>query len=202
MDIWSIDKFQIFIAFVIPGFVSLKAYDLLIPSEAKDSTKQLVDAIAYSCINYALLFWPIYEVETNNVSLNYPRLYITFYAFVLLIAPVVWVLLFKWLRISEYFQTIMPHPTSKPWDYVFAQRKPYWVVVTLKDNRKIAGRYEDSSFASSSPAPEQLYLEESWCLSDEGGFDRKKNNTAGVMILSPDIVMIEFFELTYGENCV
>ena len=202
MDIWETNKLLLFIGFVIPGFVSLKIYELLLPSSSKESSKQLIDAVAYSCVNYALLLWPIYEVEISQIRTTHTSAYIAFYVFVLLIAPVAWAFLFKKLRTTQYFQGAMPHPTAKPWDYVFGQRKPYWIVVTLKDGKQIAGRYDASSFASSAPAPEQLYLEEAWVLNDEGGFERKRADTAGIMILAPDIVTIELFNMTYGGNHV
>lgn len=200
MDIWETDKLLIFIGFVIPGFVSLKIYGLLQPSAPKESVNQLIDAISYSCINYALLFFPIYMVEKCQIQSAFPISYILFYAFVLFGAPVIWPFILMNLRTTKFFQRAMPHPTEKPWDYVFGQLKPYWVIVTLTDGKKIAGKYCTSSFASSSPAPEQLYLEEAWTMNDEGGFERKRTQTAGIMILSPDIATIEFFEITYGDN--
>jgi hypothetical protein len=141
MDIWESDKLVLFIGFVIPGFVSLKTYELLFLSTPKDSSNQLTDAVAYSCINYALLFWPIYEVETQQLRVFCPRAYILFYALVLLFAPVIWVLLFRKLRLSKFVQRTLPHPTEKPWDYVFQQRKQFWIIVTLKDGNKIGGKY-------------------------------------------------------------
>ena len=196
MDIWDINKLALFIGFVIPGFVSLKTYELLFPSAPKESSKQLIDAIAYSSINYALLLWPIYEVETNQIRSSYPHFYIIFYAFVLFVAPVAWACVLKKLRSTQFFQGTLPHPTAKPWDYVFGQRKPFWVIVTIKDGSKIAGKYDSASFASSAPAPEQLFLEEAWLLNKEDGFERSRTDSAGIMILAPDIVSIEFFNIT------
>ena len=120
MDIWETNKLLLFIGFVIPGFVSLKIYELLLPSSPKESSKQLIDAVAYSCVNYALLLWPIYEVETSQIRTTHPSAYIAFYVFVLIIAPVAWACLFKKLRTTQHFQAAMPHPTAKPWDYVGA----------------------------------------------------------------------------------
>lgn len=200
MDIWDTNKLMLFIAFVIPGFVSLKIYQLIFPGAPKESDKLLIDAVAYSSINYALLFWPIYEIETHQVRQTHPTAYVLFYVFVLLIAPIAWACVLKKLRTTELFQRSMPHPTAKPWDFVFAQRKPYWVIVTLKDGKKISGRYDSASFASSAPAAEQLYLEENWVLNDDGGFDRPRTETAGILILSSDIVTVEFFKLTAGEK--
>lgn len=200
MDIWEANKLLLFIAFVIPGFVSLKTYELLFPSVSKDTDKLLVDAVAYSSINYALLLWPIYEIETHQIREAHPTAYVLFYVFVLLVAPISWACVLKKLRTTEFLQKVIPHPTAKPWDFVFAQRKPYWAVVTLKDGKKIAGRYDSTSFASSAPAPEQLYLQETWVLNDDGGFERPRNETAGILILSSEIVTVEFFKLTTGES--
>jgi len=199
MEIWDGNKLLLFIAFVIPGFVSLKTYELLSPSATKESNKLLIDAVAYSSINYALLLWPIYEIETHKVRDVYPTAYALFYVFVLFLAPVAWACVMKALRATDFFQRSMPHPTAKPWDYVFAQRKPYWIIVTLKDGKQFGGRYDSSSFASSTPEPEQLYLEEAWVLNSDGGFERRRSETAGILILSSEILTLEFFNITTGE---
>lgn len=200
MDIWDANKLLLFIAFVIPGFVSLKTYELLFPAATKESDKLLIDAVAYSSINYAILLWPIYEIETHKVRDAYPTAYVLFYVFVLFVAPISWACVMKVLRTTEFFQKSMPHPTAKPWDYIFAQRKPYWIIVTLKDGKQFAGRYDSTSFASSAPAPEQLYLEATWVLNSDGGFERPRSETAGILILSSDIMTVEFFNVTTGES--
>jgi hypothetical protein len=150
MDIWETSKLILFIAFVIPGFVSLKTYELLFPATTKESSKLLIDAVAYSCINYALLLWPIYAVETGGVRETHPTWYVLFYVFVLFIAPIAWACVMKKLRSTDFFQGSMPHPTAKPWDYVFAQRKRYWIVVTLKDGKQLAGLYDSATLSSRS----------------------------------------------------
>ncbi|WP_445360235.1 DUF6338 family protein [Microbulbifer sp. EKSA005] len=194
MNIWEDDKILIFIAFVIPGFISIKVYELLYPSEMKDSSKQLVDAVTYSCINYSILLFPILLVESNDFSANHPNLYKLFYVFVLLIFPVLLVFLWKMIRNVELFQKNAPHPISKPWDFVFSKRSRYWVIVTLKSGEKIAGKYAENSFTSSTPAKEQIYLEEAWVLNKNGGFKRSRNNTSGILVISDEISTIEFFE--------
>ena len=198
MEIWEANKLLLFIAFVIPGFVCLKTYDLLLPSVEQDSTKRIVDAIAYSCINYALLLLPISFVEKSSLRSNYPLAYDAFYAFVLVCAPVIWAVSFKLLRGRRLLQSLLPHPISRTWDYVFSKRLPYWLVVTLKDGKQIAGRYDSLSFASSAPAPEHIYLEETWEINADGGFERPRADSGGILILSTEIVTIEFFNITYG----
>lgn len=191
MDIWTADKLILFLAFVIPGFISIKAYQLVFPGTKRATSDQLIDAIAYSSVNYAILIFPILSIENGSLKNTCSFLYYLFYVFVLFLAPIIWVLIWKFLRTSDFFQRNAPHPTAKPWDYVFSQRKPYWVKITLKDGTIIAGRYADKSFSSSAPSEEQIYLEETWLLNNRGGFERVKNNSAGVIILSSEISYIE-----------
>jgi len=199
LKIWELDQLYLFIMFVVPGFVSLKSYELLLPSQYKDSSKQIVDAIAYSCLNYAFLFYWILQVEQSDLVKAHQNLYFFFYFFVLFIFPVLLVFLWKWLRATSFVQKNAPHPTEKPWDYVFSQRKEYWVKVVLNDSTIIGGLYSNKSFASSSPAPEQIYLEETWIINDKGGFEREKSRTAGVIILSSEIAYIEFIKYSEEE---
>ncbi len=199
-DILALDKLVLFILFVMPGFIALKTYSLLIPSEQKPSSEQLIDAIAYSCINYAVLLWPIYSVEAANVRATAPGWYAAFYVFVLLVAPVSMSCAWFYLRKTEFFKAVFHHPTSNAWDYVFGQRKPYWVVVTLKNGKMVGGKYNDKSFASGSPVPEQIYLEEAWEINDGGAFERAYEESAGIIVLSSEIMTAELFNLTTGES--
>lgn len=200
MGIWEADDIILFIAFMIPGFISIKVYELLFPTQAINYGEKVIDALAYSCINYALLLWPIIAVEQSTLRQSWPNSYALFYLFVLFIAPALWVLAWKWIRERDYFQAMVPHPTQKPWDFVFGQRKTYWIVVTLKDGKKIAGMYGVNSFASSAPAEEQLYMEQEWILNDEGGFERPAEQTAGVIILASEIVSVEFMHSGESGN--
>lgn len=198
MNVWDENKLFLFIAFVVPGFVAIKVYELLAPSKSGESSKQLVDAISYSCLNYAILLWPIYLVETSSLKLTNLNYYLFFYFSVLFVFPTLLVILWRWLRELEIVQKFVPHPTQKPWDYVFSQRQCHWVIVTLKNGEKIAGMYGPNSFASSAPAEEQLYLEEQWMLNDAGGFERRVEQTSGIIILSSEIMFVEFMHS--GEN--
>lgn len=199
MDIWETDKIVLFLGFVIPGFVSMKVYELIFLSAPKDSSSQLIDAIAYSSINYAILILPIYAVESNNIRESFPYLYATFYAAVIFVSPVVLVFSLKALRKIDFIKKVLPHPTARPWDFVFEQRRQLWIIITCKDGKKIGGKYSFLSFASSSPAPEQLYLEEAWVINNDGGFERPRKDSAGIIIMGTEIVDVELFNMKDGE---
>lgn len=192
MEILDQDKLVLFIAFVVPGFIAIKCYELLSPYLRGNASQQVIDAVAYSCINYAAMFTPMYFVEAQNLQSTSPLAYSLFYAYVLLGNPVLLVVVWFTVRQSDLVQRFMPHPTQKAWDYVFGKRRAYWVIVNLKDGTKIGGMYGPDSFASSAPAEEQIFLEEQWVLSEEGGFDRPVEQTSGIMILGSEIRSIEF----------
>lgn len=193
MNIWEINKLVLFLAFFIPGFVSLKAYGLLFPYSRRDAANQLLDAIAYSSINYAILIAPIYFFNKNQ-KLFLEWVAYAFYFFVFLIAPVLWVILLKAIRNAAFVQTHFPHPIDMPWDYVFQKRVPYWIIATLKDGSKVAGKYAENSFVSNFPSKEQIYLEETWVLNKSGGFERARNNSSGTIIVTSEITHLELFK--------
>lgn len=191
MDIFEVDKLVLFIAFVIPGFISIKAYQLFSPMVEHPAAEQLIDAIAYSCINYALFILPIWLVETSDLKEMNFVLYYLFYLMVLLVAPVGLAILWRFLRSKNLFLSNILHPDKRSWDFLFSQRKCYWAKVVLKNGNIIGGLYAELSNASSFPEAEQIYLQETWVISEDGEFLRKKKRTAGVIILSDEISHIE-----------
>ena len=191
MDILEVDKLILFIAFVIPGFISIKTYQLISPMVEQPASEQLIDAIAYSCINYALFILPIWLIETINLNEMSFFFYYLFYLIVLIAAPVGLAVLWRFLRTRSWLLSSTLHPDKRSWDYLFSQRKSYWAKVILKNGTIIGGLYAERSNASSSPEAEQIYLQETWIIGKDGEFLRKKHRTAGVIILSDEISHIE-----------
>jgi hypothetical protein len=198
MDLWNTGKLILFVAFVIPGFLMLKTSAVLGLQAQGDSTKQIVDAVAYSCINYALLAWPIFAVESSDWKTTKPLLYGAFYATAILVTPVAWALLWRHFRTTQAVQKALPHPAEKPWDFVFRQRQAYWMLITFKDGKQVAGRYDSRSFASAAPSPEQLFLQEAWVVSEDGGFERPRTDSAGILVLGSEVRTVELFNIHQG----
>lgn len=194
MEIFESSKLILFIIFAIPGFISIKTYSLLCPNQEKDSTKLIIDAITYSCLNYALLGPLIYMmIFSKKWEFICSFFTISFYSFVMLVFPAF--LAWGWLKLRnmEFFKKNAPHPTLRAWDYIFSKRKQYYILVTLSDGKKLAGEYSENSFTSSFPEEPQIYLEKTWKVSADGGFEREHDQTEGILILSKDIQSIEFF---------
>ena len=116
MEMTNVNSLLLFILLFIPGFVSIKVYDLLIANEPRDFSKAFVDALSYGAINLAILSWWIWPIITNNFIENHPIKFALYAVMILLVFPVVWpvacVKLLEWLRLKKY----IIHPVKRPWD--------------------------------------------------------------------------------------
>ncbi|WP_180042001.1 MULTISPECIES: DUF6338 family protein [unclassified Acinetobacter] len=194
MSIPNLDSIWIFIFFIMPGFISLKVYNLLCPGKLPDFSTQMFSSIMYSCLSYAIHL-PIYLISATLQDFSIITWkHVLFITSLILIFPAVIPVAWLFIRKIEWVNNFLPHPTNSPWDYVFSQRNFYWLIVTLKDGTILGGKYGAGSFSSSYPEEPQIFISEQW-LVDEEGFIRKVNDSSGIMILSKDIKTIEFFTL-------
>lgn len=178
----------------MPGFISLKVYNLLCPGKLPDFSTQMFSSIMYSCLSYAIHL-PIYLISATLQDFSVITWkHVLFITSLILIFPALIPIAWLFIRKIEWVNNFLPHPTNSPWDYVFSQRNFYWLIVTLKDGTILGGKYGAGSFSSSYPEHPQIFISEQW-LVDQEGFIRKVNDSSGIMILSKDIKTIEFFTL-------
>lgn len=188
----SLNNSLLFLIFLIPGFISVKIYDLFIPSEKRDFSKAVLEIIAYSSMNYAALSWWVFLILRNNVPSKHPFIFAISLVFILFIMPAMWPKLLLKMLSLKFIAKLVVNPILKPWDFVFGQRKSFWVIINLRDGRRIGGRYDTKSYASSAPSEEQIYLEEVWMLDKEGKFIEAVEGSHGIIVLNKDISSIEF----------
>lgn len=201
MDILQEQKIIMFLIFFVPGFISLKIYDLIVPRTERDFSKSIFEVVTYSSFNYAGLFWLILIIHSNNFYDEHRLAYYLTMTLIVFIFPVLWPILIYMLLSSKTINKLGLYPTiPKPWDYVFGKRESFWIIIHLKDGAKIGGVYNTDSFASSYPKDEQIYIEEIWNIDEEGKFMTRKDHTAGAIISSKDIAVIELFKSRQMEN--
>ena len=194
MDTLNIETIRLLLIFFVPGFISIKVYDLLVPSERRDIDKSLLEALTYSCINFALLYWLIIAIHTDGFQTNYPYVYYGLSLLILFIMPIIWPITLLKILEQPFFKNRVINPVLKPWDRLFAQRKAYWVIVHLKNGKMIGGKYGIRSFTSTYPAPEQIYLEEVWDIDPSSKrFIRIMDRTQGIIISEDEFQSLEFF---------
>jgi hypothetical protein len=194
MDIWSSDKLVLFLIFFIPGFISIKIYDLIIPGERRDFSKSILEAVGYSSLNFALLSWLIFLINTGNFRHDYQVMYYTLLVIIMFILPILWPIFIIKILSCKSIRKYVLHPTPSPWDYIFGKRESFWIIVHLKNGHKIGGIYSTKSFASSYPEEGQIYLEQVWKLDDNGAFHKPIDRSRGIVILKDEIIAVEFFK--------
>jgi hypothetical protein len=195
MDIWNVDKLALFLLFFLPGFISMKVYDLIVSGESRDFSRSMLDAVCYSTLNFAALSGLITIILTGDFYHKHFFLYWLSVFVIMVVVPAFWPAAFlkltTWHPVGKYFV----HPIRKPWDYVFRKRTRFWIIVHLKNGQKIGGFFGPESFASSNPADEQIYLEEVWALDEEGRFEHQIERSRGIIVMKDEIRAVEFFRV-------
>ena len=194
MNIWEVDKALLFVVLFVPGFISIKVYELIVATEKRDFSKSIAEAVAYSALNFAVLWWPLSLISSPNYYEQHPSLYILILFSVFLIFPALWPVLFYRLSKLAIFKKHLLSPISQPWDHVFSNRESYWVVIHLTDGSTIRGKYAKQSASSAFPSPKEIYLEEVWRPGEKGGFKEKVPRSKGVIVLESQISHVEFFQ--------
>ena len=178
---------------VLPGFMSIKVYGLMIASEFRDYSKSLVEAVCYSVLNFVVFSWLILIISEDGFSNNHSLEFWASIALIFIIAPALWPFLFRWFSTFKLFKKNLLSLYKQPWDYVFNKKQSMWMVIKLKDGEIIRGKYSTSSYASSYPSERQIYLEEVWEESDGKKFGKKSNRTKGIIVSQDEIKYIKFY---------
>lgn len=191
----NLDMMTLFILFVVPGLISMHIYRLIFPAGDIDWKNATIQALFYSSINLGLCLPILIFIHRGDFLNNHPVYYgIALFAMIFIL-PILWPLIFVWIiknrKLSEKLQLLHPIPTA--WDYLFEKRKPFIVLVQLKNGKKIGGYYGPNSFATSFPRQGDIYLESVAQVNDDGKFQGWVKNSAGVMIRKEDYDIIEFF---------
>lgn len=199
-------RLGLFLVLFVPGFISLKVWDLFIASERRDWTKALGEVFGFSALNIStmvpwLLYIYAYRPEMLLVNQRSVWAWVGTSVVWLVVLPALWPLLFLKLFELAWVDQHIINPVQRPWDWVFRARPEYFAVVTLKDGKQIAGMYSErvspagvarTPFATSYPVPEQIYLTQVVRLDERGNLAAAVEDSYGVIILS-DIRAIEFF---------
>lgn len=187
-ELFDINKIQLILIFVIPGFVSYKVWSLFIPSKDVAIKDYIIEIICYSFINFALLFWLINIAEQLQGFWQ-----VLLYLIILFIAPIIWPLI--WIKIlkSGGLKGKIIHPQPTAWDFFFGIGKECFMLIHLNTGKMIGGLYYLNSYASSYPQQKDLYLKEVWKITDEGKFIKKIEASEGLLICYNAIEYIELF---------
>jgi hypothetical protein len=194
MEQFTPDKIILLAIFFVPGFVYLKAYRLFFAESKTDFSKDLYEAIGFSFIIAILFAYPLLIINQKEFINNNPLIYSLAMIFVVVVIPILGAKIYHIIVNEKWFNKKMVNPIKSPWDSFFSRRECFWVIVTLKNGRKIGGKYSIGSYASTFPNPKEIYLKEVWKLNERNGFVKIKNNSEGIIITENEISTIEFLK--------
>ena len=187
---------QLLMILVAPGFISLKIWGLIHPSQKIQISESLTEAIIFSSFNYIVTIWLSFLVKDTHFAWIY-------FVAAMIVFPVLWPILLKRILNSTFLKKKIISIIPKSWDYFFSRKECCFMLIHLNNGRIIGGLYGPDSFASSYPEKEDLYLQEVWKVDEEGNFIEKISGSKGVLVHYDVIEYIELFDIfdiNEGEN--
>jgi len=195
-SLWLFGTMNVLLVFFIPGFVSIKVYDLIIPKEKRDFSKDVYEAIGYSFVNFFIISL-LLERELIPYGNGEVKLILK-YVILLFLLPALLTLCYIYFigkaNIKLKTLRLRGDINPRPWETVFRNKEPYYLKIHLKNGETIAGIYDENSCASMYPNPEQIFLEAVVILDEDGFPQELVNGSKGILILGSEIVSIEFLE--------
>jgi hypothetical protein len=193
MEAIDVHTLPLFVVLIVPGFIAVKIYDLLVPSERRDWSGHLMEVMSYGTLNFGMWFWALDPIGRAGTS--HPWLSRLAMALVLFASPALLGVFACGILKSGLLGRWIRHPTPSAWDYLFSLGLDCWVVCHLKSGKVVAGRLTKDSFASTFPRRRDLYVGEVWEIAKSGRLLRRVPNTSGVLLSMEDCEFLEFFEM-------
>lgn len=196
LDFKDVPTSILFVLLFTPGFVATRTYDLIVPRAERDYGKALYEVIGYSLLTYAvaspiLIWW--WRQPQLSIGLN-----ILIAMAILIAVPALLSLAYLNLFRIPILSSVLVSPTPTSWDWAFERSSmaPHFVLVHLKDGRRVGGLIFKGSYTSTYPLPPDIFIPEVWQINqDTGDFIAVVPRTAGLVVLGNTIEMVEFFQI-------
>ncbi|HEX8622387.1 MAG TPA: DUF6338 family protein [Allosphingosinicella sp.] len=193
-DLGDPTKVPALLALLAPGFIILWFRMRLVEGSTPDFKRELFYFALASAAYYGAVA-PLFSIE-SGVALPLWLWSILFY----FATPAVLGILVGWVTQHDleysWAETLGMHfahriPTA--WDFRFSRlAEGAFILVTLKDGTTIAGRWAETSFASSAKDGRDVYVAEVWDIPDSGAWV-PLDPPRGMLLCGGDVRYIEIF---------
>ncbi len=194
MDVLKPETLVLFLVFVVPGFVAMRVHDLLVPGPRRELGGSLLEAVTYSMLNLAVMFWAVEPLIRPGIADRHPWFFRGGVGFVLFVAPALLAVVAYRLQRSRWLGRYVQHPAPTAWDFFFGQRRSCWVLAHFRGGQMLGGLVDQGSSASGFPQPQDLYFEQVWRVDGQGKFQEPIEQTAGALVRMDECTHLEFFE--------
>jgi hypothetical protein len=193
----TVEQLLAFGALVVPGFISLRVYEMQRCGESRKANESLVDVIVYSCATDVVVFGALALVTAfvPPQARSVTKMVVASTGFV--VVPVVLAVVWFEFRARMVRAGVVPDTASNAWDALFQraakQRIDLAVVLTMRDGRKIGARLHDPMQMSSRSGTDEIVLDEVWTIDqDRAIFVEAVPGSFGMLVHKADC---ETFEL-------
>jgi hypothetical protein len=195
----TVEQILAFAALIVPGFISLRVYEMRRGGEARKTSEVVLDLVVYSLVTDAVALGALSFLTTVVPPGAQPLIKPVVASLVLLVVPVAVAFGFFELRCRMLRRGLVRDPANKPWDRFFERVSEFdgtlAAIITMRDGRKIGVRLTDPSYMSSYPAPEQALFGEVWTIDPERAtFVKAVPGSCGVLVDKADCETIEFLQ--------
>ena len=196
----TMSQVLILVAFLIPGFILVRVKRLSYPSAEEPFQRTLLDSLTLSCIVHGLASPLWYWCYASGTATRRPVVTGLMVFAILFAIPALLGLIYNLLAASggaRWLRELLkiPDPLPTAWDFYFRKRPGCWVRVILKSGQVIAGLFGPSSFASSFPRNQDLFLEKLLSLDEDGMVLGWADYSAGALVKMEEVERLEFFEI-------
>lgn len=199
-DAKSIELFLLLLILLVPGIIIDFVRGQFVGRRTRSVSEASLNYIVVSLIYYSIAL-PVALWVTGGID----RLINATWAWypLWIIGPVIAGIALGWAGhrnvvwdSARRFGLNIVHPMPTAWDRRFSDLRGSWVVITLKDGRKVGGWMGQKSVASSDPENRDLYVEKIYEI-DDAGFKDVGDKSA--LFLPGEISTVEFIKFEEKE---
>ena len=184
--------------FLLPGFFMRSIVASLIPAKKTMDNAEFLYCLMYSIINLAVWSWAYVLVAQLKESYSLADwVYWVINVIITIVGAtitsfVIGAIIQKRLirRIGNKLKLNTIDPIDTAWDWIFAKRECFQMIITLKDGCEICGWYADDSFTSSDISDRDIYIQYTY-KKDEQGVYQPDPESKGIYIPKDSIKYIE-----------
>jgi hypothetical protein len=188
-------KLAFFALFALPGFISLQVWSLIVPTNDRALKDAIPEAIAFGVLNAVVCAPLLLALSPVTTWALYGMLVVT-----LVVLPALWPFSLKWVLRTLSASDVILKQARNGWDEAFLRREPLFLIIHLKDGRRIGGYYGYQSFAGVYPASGHLYLETLWSLDADGKFIAAVPDSRGIVLRPDDYHFVELLRVSEEPN--
>lgn len=188
-------------AFVVPGFVAMKTYSMVVEASLeKNAATLFIESVIYSVMLFvpmgASYVWAVDAIEKGLILQGISVWIAATFLFPALVGYVI-----VRIRLFMAERGWGRHPICNAWDFIFSEKSQskdgVFLRVRTVDGRWLGGAYMAGSLASAQRSEKSLCIAKAYDFDEQGLVYREVPVNRAVLVESTAISTVEFF--TYAD---